>query len=299
MNFLKGLMLSLLGLLLFLSLSVFGIAFTLNSTLLNPDFVVSEVDKVEVAPLVWEIAEEQIAGQLPPEAEFLEDAIYDIIATQEPWLKEQLNTAIYSFYDFMLGKSERLSLIISLEPLKERLRDSLLQTFMQYLPPQLSGLPQAQIEQYFNQIYQEFAGQIPSEIHFDESIIPPEAMEQIIRVRQGIGYYQAGYNALIGLMALLVLGIVLIRRDVRNITRSLGITFLTYGAIEYAGVVVAKYFAPTYLPVLSEIPLSLQTWLLGFFGDLLTPLEMFSLGCLAGGVVLLITSFVYKTRLAE
>jgi len=298
MNFLKGLMLSLLGLLLFLSLSVFGIAFTLNSTLLNPDFVVSEVDKIEVAPLIREIAEEQIIGQLPPEAEFMEDAIYGIIAAQEPWLKEQLNAGIYSFYDFMLGKSESLSLIISLEPLKEGLKDSLLQTFMQSLPPQLSGLSQAQIEQFFDQFYQEFAGQIPSEIGFDESFIPAEAMEQIIRVRQGIGYYQTGYNALIGLMVLLVLGIVLIQRDVRNITRGLGITFLTYGAIEYAGIFVARHFVPISLP-LSEIPSSLQMWLLGLFNDLLTPLEMFSLGCLAGGVVLLIVSFVYKPRGVE
>ena len=298
MNFLKGLTLSLLGLLLFLSLSVFGIAFTLNSTLLNPDFVVSEVDKIEVAPLVRGIVGEQIVGQLPPEAEFMEDAIYGIIAAQEPWLKEQLNAAIYSFYDFMLGKSERLSLIISLEPLKEGLRDSLLQTFMQSMPPQLSGLPPAQIEQYFDQIYQEFAGQIPSEIGFDESFIPPEAMEQIIRVRQGIGYYQTGYNVLIGLMVLLVLGIILIKRDVRNITRGLGITFLTYGAIEYAGVMVAKNLVPQQLP-LHQLPSSLQPWLVGLFGDLLAPLEMFSLGLLIGGVVLLVVSFVYKPRLAE
>ena len=299
MNFLKGLMLSLLGLLLFLSLSVFGIAFTLNSTLLNPDFVVSEVDKIEVAPLVRGIAGGQIGEWLPPEAEFLEDTIYGIIAAQEPWLKEQLNTAVYSAYDYFLGKSERLSLIISLEPLKESLRDSLWQVFKEELPPQLSGLPDAQIEPYFNEFFQQFAGQIPSEYEVDESMLPPEAMSVIGEVRQGIGYYQTGYYALIGFMALLVLGIVLIRRDVRNITRSLGITFLAYGAIEYAGVFAAKYFAPTYLPVLPEIAPSLQTWLMGLFGDLLTPLEMFSLGCLAGGVVLLVVSFVYKPRVVE
>ena len=113
MNFLKGLMLSLLGLLLFLSPSVFGIAFTLNTTLLNPDFAVSEADKIETAPLIREIVEEQIAGQLSPEVKFLEDVIYGVIAAQDPWLKERLNIAIYSFYHFMLGKSERLNLISS------------------------------------------------------------------------------------------------------------------------------------------------------------------------------------------
>ena len=157
MNFLKGLTLSLLSLLLFLSLSIFGIAFTINNTLLNPDFVASEVDKIDVSSLIRELTEEQIGEQLPQEAQFMEEAIYDVISDQEPWLKEQVNAAVHSGYDFLLGKSERLSLTISLETLKESLRDSLRQTFMQSLPPQLSGLPQAQIEQYFNQFYQEFS----------------------------------------------------------------------------------------------------------------------------------------------
>jgi len=86
MKVLKGLVLSLLSLLLFLSLSIFGIAFTLNSTILNPDFIISEVGKVDVSSLV----REQIGTQLPQEAQFMEEAIYDVISDQEPWLKEQL-----------------------------------------------------------------------------------------------------------------------------------------------------------------------------------------------------------------
>ncbi len=46
MKFLKALVLSLLNFLLFLSLSLFGIAFALNSTLLKADFVAGEVDKL-------------------------------------------------------------------------------------------------------------------------------------------------------------------------------------------------------------------------------------------------------------
>jgi len=299
MNVLKGLVLSLLSLLLFLSLSIFGLAFMLNSTILNPNFVVTEVDKIDVSSLIREIAEEQIGEQLPQEAWFLKEAIYNVISDQEPWIKEQVSAAIYSGYDFLLGKSESLILIISLGPLKEDLRESLRQAFMQSLPPQLSGLPQAQIEQYFDEFYQQFAEQIPSTFEFDESMLPPEVMEQIIQARQGIGYFQIGYNALIGFMVLLILGIILVNRNVRSITRGLGITFLIYGAIEYAGIFAVRYFVPTSLPMLPEIPVSLQMWVLQLFGDFLAPLEMFSLGLLAGGVVLLIVSFFCKPRLVE
>ena len=299
MKVLKGLALSLLSFLLFLSMTVFGMAFMLKSTVLNPDFVAAELDKVEVSSLVREMVEEQIGEQLPAEAWFLKEALYDVISDHEPWIKEQLKNNIYSGYDYFLGKSERLSFVLSLEPLKESLRDTMLNTFMQSLPPQLSGLPPAQIEQYFEQYYQQFAEQIPSSFEFDESSMPPEAMAQIIQARQYVDYFLLGYNLLIGFMVLLILGIILINRNVRSITRALGIIFTTYGAFEYGGIFLAKYFLPTSLPLPGDVPQVLQTWLLGLIGDFLAPLETFSLGCLIGGVILLVVSFVYRRQPAE
>ena len=298
MNVLKSLVLSLLNFLLFLSISVFGIAFTLNKTLLNPDFVVAEVDRIDTSSLIRELTEEQLSAQIPSDLWFIKENIYNVISEQEPWIKEQINAAIYSGYDFLLGRSERLSLVIPLEPLKENLRESIWQTFLQSLPPQLSGLPPALIEQYFNQFYQEFANQIPPEINLNESFIPPEAMSLIMQVRQGISYFQTGYSILIGFIVLLVLGIILINRNVRSITRGLGATFLIYGATEYAGIFLARHFVPSNIPM-SEIPSTLQMWLLQLFDDMLKPMETFSLGFLAGGIVLLAVSFIYKPRTAE
>jgi len=298
MKVLKGFGVGILSFLLFLSLTIFGVAFTLNNTVLNPEFVVSEVDKIEVSSLTREIAEEQIGGQLPEEMLFLKEAAYNIISEQEPWLKEQVKAAIYTSYDFFLGKSKQLSLIISLEALKENLRDSLWDAFLQAVPPQLAGLPPAQLESYFDQYYQELAAQIPSSLELNESQIPPEVMEQLILARQYINYFQTGYYALIGFMVLLVLGIILIERNVRNITRGLGITFLTYGAIEYAGIFVARYFLPAGIP-LQGIPASLQMWLLGLVSDVMVPLQNLSLGLLIGGAALVIVSFVYKPHFAE
>ena len=297
MNVLKGLLLSLLSFLLFLSLAVFGIAFTLNSTLLNPEFVSAEVDKLDLSVIVSELVEEQIMGQLPPEAAFLKEDIQSIIADFEPQIKEQADAAIYSSYDFLLGKSERLSLVISLEPMKETLRDKLKQALLQNLPPELAAAPPEMVEQYFDQYYQQFAGQIPSSFEFGESDIPPETMAQIMQARQYISYLQTGYYALMGFMVLLVLAIIFIQRDVRRITRGLGTTLLIYGAIEFAGLYVARNYLPTSLP-LDQIPSSLQMWALGLVSDVLAPLQAFSLGMLIGGVVLLVVSFVYRSRAA-
>ncbi len=292
MNFLKGLAISILTLLLFLSLGVFGTVYMLNNTLLNPDFVVAQVDRLDVASLTREVTEGQIGGQLPSEVGFLEEAMYDAIAENEPWLKEQVNAGIYSFYDFLLGKSEKLSMIISLEPLKESLRDSLRQAFMQDIPPELSSLPPAQIEQYFNQYYQEFSAQIPSTFELDESILPPEIMAQLMQARQYIGYAQTYYYPLIGFMVLLVILIILLHRSVKGATRGLGITFLIYGILEFAGVFATKNFLPTNLP-LPDIPPSLQSWLTGFIVDFVAPMQTFSIGLMAAGAALIIVSIVY------
>ena len=362
MKVLKGFGVGILSFLLFLSLSVFGIVFMLNSTLLNPDFVAAEVDRIDISAMTREIADEQIGEQLPDEALFIKDAIYDVISDHEPWLKEQVKTALYSAYDFLLGKSENLHIAISLEPLKESLRDSLWQSFNEqlplllpdllehqlkpyldqhyeefieqippeYLPPGVSQLPEEQIKPYldqylqeiarqgvtgelppeisalledmvkpyFDQYYDEFAGQIPSELTLDEGAIPPEVMTQLWQARQYIGYFQTFYYALIGFMVLLVLGIILIYRNVRDTTRALGIDLLIYGALEFAAVFFARNFAPNNLP-LADIPSSIHMWLMGLYSDLLAPLQTFSLGVLITGVVLLIVSFVYQPRVAE
>ncbi len=299
MNFLKGLALGLLSLLLFLSLSIFGFVLTLNHTVLNPDFVIAELDKLDTPSLIKPLIKEQIREQLPPEAQFMaatiDDTLDDVIDDLEPLIKEQASNVIRSGYDYLLGKSQSLNLVIRLEPVKESLRDNVREAFFKSLPPELAVLPPAAIEQYFDEFYQEFSEQIPSTFEFNEGSLPPEVLAGLEQARQYIGYVQLAYKALIGFMLLLILGIILINRQIKATTRGLGITFLTYGAFEYAGIFAIKYFAGAWLGQLG-LPAYLQAWMPQFLADFLAPLEMFSLGTLAAGVVLLIVSFVYKPR---
>ena len=59
MKLLKGLALSLLSFLLFLSLSTFGIVLTLNYTILNPDFIVSELNQLDVSSMIKDLFSSQ------------------------------------------------------------------------------------------------------------------------------------------------------------------------------------------------------------------------------------------------
>jgi len=298
MKFLKGLALGLLGFLLFLSLSVFGLALTINQTILNPDFVVSEVNKLDISSLAGEFLSEQLpSGQIPQGEELMAEVLDDTIADLEPWIKEQLNTAIYSGYDYLMGRSQSLSLVISTEPLKESLKDNLKPVLIQSIP-ELASLPSAMIDAAYDEYYQQFSEQIPPTFDLSENITP-EVMSTLEEVRQYISYFQIGYKALIAFILVLIAGIILIHRQVRSATRQLGITFLTYGIPGYVGIFVFKNFAGAQMAQLMTqpgLPPSLQAWLPEFLNDVLAPLEMFTLGILIGGVALLIASFVHKPR---
>lgn len=301
MGFLKGLLATLLTFLLFLALAAFGTLFALRSTLLDPDFVVAQVEKLDVAALVEEMTDFQLSGEIPPEAAFLEEALRNAIVESEPQLKEQARAAIYSGYDYLLGKSDRLNISVSLEPIKEDLKERLWQAFQQNkesLPPEVAALPPEMLEQYFEEFYGQFEAEIPSEFVVDESKIPPEVMSQIVQARQYISYVQTAYYGLIGLMVVLVLGIILLHRSVKRATRELGITFLIYGIIEYASVWATQRYLPE-MPLL-DMPLSIQTWLNGFIADLIAPMQVLGIGLMVGGAALIIVSIVYpRLRRAE
>jgi len=71
-------------------------------------------------------------------------------------------------------------------------------------------------------------------------------------------------------MVVLTLGIIFIHYSVRGATRSLGITFLVYGAIEYAGLYVSRIMGLFQLP-LTGIPRTFQSWVPQFLRDVIYP----------------------------
>ncbi|MBA7520105.1 hypothetical protein ES705_12193 [subsurface metagenome] len=282
------------------------LALTLRNTILNSDFVVSIVDELDIFPLAKEFLSEQVIGEIPEEVEYLEEYLDDVIIELEPWIKDQISIAINPVVDYLLGESQSLNVVISLEPVKESLKDTLREAFLESPPPELAALSPAALELIFNEFYPEFSKQIPPTFEINESLLGTEipawiaealaeAEEALEQARQYVGYFQLGYKALIGFIVLIILGIILINRQVRSITRGIGTTFLVIGAFGLIEIFLANRFAWPQIAQLG-IPSPLQTWIPQLLNDFLAPLQMFSVGLLAAGVVLLIVSFVYKPR---
>lgn len=289
-----------LSFLLFVSLSGLGLAFTADRTVLNPDFVVSRLDKLDVSPLVGEMLQEQVPEEvmsvLP--AGLIDEVLDDVLTELEPWLREQLAEAVYTGYDYILGRSDELSLVIDVEPVKEAVKDKLLPALLAEPPMGLDILPPTELERLFNQFYEQVSGQIPSTLEIDESMInemDPEIMPALAQARRYIGYFQITYWALIISTALFIMGIILLDRRVRGATRWIGIPCLISGIVSYVGTFILSNFAAGLMAQL-ELPVQLQDWLLQLINDSLDPMRIYGIVMMAVGTALLIVSVAYKRR---
>jgi hypothetical protein len=364
MNILKVLVTIFLCFLLFVSLSVFGVMFMLQNTIFNADFVISQTDRVDISDLAREIVEEYIDEDIPEEAEFIKDIIYDVIAEEEPWIREQLEYAVRTGYDFLQEKTEKLEIIIPMEgiiaDIKESLWDTLKERQSEWLPEivdvflvpyvsehldeyadsipnqyipsfvidaaeellfdyledylqdvsdeimnegsmsEITGLLEALVKPYYDYYYDEFIEEIPSEIIINEDEITDDVMDGLLEARKYLGYFQAGFWGLIGFMVVLVAGVILIHRNVKTPSLSLGITTAFYGALTFIGVLIARSINPMqYIPDSSEIPASLETLIHDIPRDIMAPLQWFSLGILIIGVALIVLSILYRSRVVE
>ena len=162
------------------------------------------------------------------------------------------------------------------------------------LPPSLESEIEDILLPYFNQYYDEIAEDIPSEFVINESEIDDEDAWEIIEdVRRNIGYFRAGFYGLIGLIVLLIAAIVLVHRNLKDSTRTIGITFLVYGVTEFVIVILARTLVPDHIPF-EDIPSSMQDLILDTYTSVLAPLQWFSLGILIVGILLFVSSFFFK-----
>jgi hypothetical protein len=290
----KIIVLVILGILLSLSLLIFGPALMVNQSVLNPDFIADRVDEVDIVELTDEI----ILEEVPPEAadfmgEILHPVLHFTIGEIEPWLKEQARNVIHVFYDYIEGRNDTLSLIISVEEKVKNFRDNLLDAILTSPPAELLGLNAEEIEAEFNVYFDQIDEEIPSAIELDEMLLETEVMQQIERAKQYVGYFNTGFIMLIAFSLLMILLIILTHFSVKGSTRQLGITFLSVGVVSLVGAFVIRSVANSQLATI-DMPAALHTWAPNVVFDVLLPLGIYAIGLIVVGIALTVVSFVYK-----
>jgi len=278
----------------------------LKDTILNKEFIVSLVKEADVTSLLKPYLKEKMTAAIPLDQQYLVRYLDAAMPKLEPWIEEQASLVIGPVVDYILGKSQSLQVVVSLSTMKAILKTSLKDAFLQSPPPELASASPTELNQYFNDYYQQFDAEILASFVIDKSVLGSEIPTSITQAltdteagltqaRLAIGYFQLGYMLLIIFTLLLIAGIILIYREIRGATRELGITFLAYGALEYIAILIAKYLIRTQFP-LDKMPGAIEEWLPQFFANFLRPLEMFSLGLAIAGIALIIVSYLYRPR---
>jgi hypothetical protein len=161
MTVLKGFLVAFLSFLLLLSLSIFGISLMLNLTALNPDFVTDQVDRIDFTELASDFVDDNYIEDIPEDFRFFRDVVYEVIEDHEPWLKAQLDSAIRTGYDYLLGETDTLEIRIPLEDLKESVKESTWRHFQEMLPDWITDTGDEGLRQLIYDNIYEFVEGIP------------------------------------------------------------------------------------------------------------------------------------------
>ncbi len=293
MHIVRGIFSGIFSFLLTITLIALGIVITFNLTILNPDFVISELNKMDS----YSIIVNQVREQIPIEDPYIARIADETITELEPWLKEQVNTVIYDGYAYLKGNQE-LNIVIPLEELRTCVKDNVEQVVLESLPPELAGASQSQIQAFLSLVYAEIDNQIPPQIEINEALLGTEVTAQLQKARQIVGYIEIGYKALIGLAALLMLLIALLQWwHIKPIARYIGIPFTIAGVLSLIGSIVARSLISGFLPgiIPSEIPPEIMSILLPLITDITSPLQIYSIALLIVGIILIVLSVTLKS----
>ena len=294
MNFVRGFFTGILSSILTIALVALGTLITLNLTLLNPDFVISELDKLDA----YSIAVEQLRGQLPQEEPYMAEILDETITELEPWVKEQAPDVIYAAYAYLKGEEE-LNIVIPLEEVRTCLKENVEQAVRESPPPELEGASPSEIEAFLSEAYAGIDDQIPQQLEITEAYLTslsPEMAAQVQEARQIVGYIESGYKWLIGAALLLVLLIALLQWwHIKPITRYVGISAITAGVVSLIGAVLllaAENFVSGKIPL--DIPPGVMAVLPQLVSDLTAPLRIYSIALLLAGTGLVVLSVKLK-----
>jgi hypothetical protein len=291
MHILKGIALGFTGFLLFAALPFLVVAFTFNHTLLNPQFVNREIQKLDIPSLVQEILAQQTSAQ----AQTFIRGIDQTITRIKPWLDKQIQLVVDAGYDYVLGQTPALAISIQTAEIKQTLLDSLTASYLQNPPREYTSLSPSQRTQYLADLQKQFSNSFPAAVEINAGTLGPEGMQALQKARDVAGYVHTTYWVTIGLMVFFILLIILILRDLKSILRVFGLICLIAGVILTAAFFITRAIAPGLIDY-GGLPSQIETWIPQVIHDVLSPGGIFSLAILIVGAALLAASFFIKLR---
>ncbi|MEE8352814.1 MAG: hypothetical protein V3S10_00005, partial [Dehalococcoidales bacterium] len=262
----------------------------LRETVLTSDFILTLLDGLDVVSIVSSLIDEGVRDALPEALEFLAAGLDEALALFEEDIRSTLASNIDQILDYITGASPTIRVEVSLAQLLDFIPTGL----REYIPGSFT------IDE--TMIGSDLPDQISDGLAEAESALSEARStiaEEIANLETGmdeprtyIGWFLSGYMALIALLAVVILAIIGLHREVKGATRQLGTTALVCGIVGAVGIFVGEnYFAAEMNSL--DIPLAMADLPRTLFDDLLAPFGTISYGLIGGGLVLIAVSLIY------
>jgi lipopolysaccharide export LptBFGC system permease protein LptF len=289
---LKGIALGLVCFFLFIILPMLGLAYTANSTVVNPQFAAAEVQKLDIASFGHDIINDLIPAEDKPYA----PAIDATMVEMKPWIDRQITTAVNGAYAYLNGESDSIKIVIQPDPFKQSLVNNFTAAFQKSPPAEYLKLSATQKTQYLSQSQKKLADSLPlsSSLTITSEDIGTDGMNALDRAKEVFGYIHTSFIWLMALAVVLILLVILIFREIKGASRTIGIVFLAGGALSYGIYWGLNHFVPGMIST-GDFPDQIQAWVPQFVSDILSPWGIFSLAVLIIGAVLVGISFLYRS----
>ena len=275
---------AILGLILTVTLIVLGGIITLENTILNADFIISEMEKLDAYSIIIDQVKLQLKDQLPTEVPYVEEIIDETIIELKPWFKEQADFIIYEGLAYIKGE-QNLHIVIPLTEVRGIILENVEEAVQEFLLPELEGFPPDMVQLILSKIYTEIDRQIPEQIEIDEALLGTDIVSQLHQLRQTVSYIMVGTKILFGLTALLIFFIALLQWwRLKLIALYTGIPFITAGAFTLIATLITGSFIPKLLP--PELPADIISILPAVASHLSSPLRIYGIIILITGIAL-------------
>ncbi|MFA5064389.1 MAG: hypothetical protein WC566_02885 [Dehalococcoidia bacterium] len=276
----KKLLLIILGILLFISLVLFGPVMALQQTVFNPDCVASYVNDLDVPALTNSWLKENVSPTNPVLAKSAELAIINF----EPQIKELMRSSVRNIYAYILDslkKGKLLDTIAAQKPVVENLAAHI-QAIMDLpaLSPvfQMLGVNSESITKNMD------AGQING--LFD-------MLEQLAALKSFVVILMSSMIPLLLLMIALVIAIVLIARRPGFMSGELGLISATSGALQFIIILPAGGLGKSLVSQFNLPPL-IRDWLLRLVQDFNSIVMIYGGALLLAGIALIVICYALK-----
>lgn len=295
MNALKIFATTVLCFFLFFLLFIFCIAFTINNTVLNQNFVSENIKNFDLSNII----DSSILQIIGKDSGIPQENINILTDEVKATIQNNIDSYIKSIYDYFTGNNDKLQIVIALESIKEKIKTILLQqtldkTMAELKVKELSEKDRKNIEQLFNDRWVELSKNIPSQIDITDKFLDPETENIIASVKQALEIYQTSFIILLVTIVLFIFLIIILNLNLKTAPRILGIIIFTVGLIQLLASLfygmVQSYLLKNILPV--DLPDTVYQGVSRLINGIVAVFQTINIVFLVIGAVLIMLSII-------